>query len=446
VAAVRFGPRALRAQLARLLPQYPHVELCVAFSGGLDSTVLLAALARGSRARPALRALHVNHNLHAAAGAMSAHCGKIARALSVPFKALSVRVPRAKGASLEAQARDARYTAFARELRDGEVLLTAHQADDQLETVLLQLLRGAGIAGLAAMPALARLAAGWHARPLLGCTRAELAAWAAKESLAWIEDPMNADAQLDRNYLRREVLPELRSRWPACARSVARSARHASQAQRLLSDLGRADAARCADGAALSVPALRALSPERRVNALRVWIDAQGEALPDARRLGELAGPLLAARADASPAVAWGEVVARRHADRLWLEPRAPAPSRAALSWSWQAAPNLTLPGGLGALVVVRDPHGPIDLVRLPRKLTVRWRAGGERLRPRADGPRRTLKTLLQEARVPGSERALLPLIFARMQLIAVADRWSDVRIQAQQDSKRRARIVWRRA
>jgi len=147
-----FGPRWLRARLAVLVPRFPDVAVCVAFSGGADSTALLAALAMGPRARLRLRAVHVHHGLHADASLWSAHCRRLARRLEVPLTVVKVAVKRTRGASLEAQARDARYAALAAELHAGEILLTAHHADDQLETVLLQLLRGAGIAGLAAMP------------------------------------------------------------------------------------------------------------------------------------------------------------------------------------------------------------------------------------------------------------------------------------------------------
>ena len=445
--AAPFGPRALRAHLATLLPAFPHCALCVAYSGGLDSTALLAALALGSRARPQLRALHINHGLHAGADACAAHCQSFAQRVGVPLTVIGVEVPRTRGASLEAQARATRYAALARALHPGEVLLTAHQADDQAETVLLQLLRGAGVAGLAAMPPLMRFAAGSLARPLLERSRAELAAWVQERRLAWIEDATNADERLDRNYLRRQVLPRIRSRWPAAAHALARSARHAAQAQRLLEELGRADVNKCADGADLSVPALRALTPERRANALRVWIARGGWPLPDARRLAELAGPVLAARADANPTVAWGGVVARRHADRLGIHAPRAALADEELAWAWRSAAQLALPGDLGTLTLEADARGPIDLALLPAELAVRWRRGGERLRPRGGGPSRALKTLLQEAEVPPAERARLPLIFAGARLLAVADRWSDasIHVRARARGARRARLRWQR-
>ena len=437
-----FGPRWLRAQLTALLPNFATYPICVAYSGGVDSTALLTALARIPRLK--LRALHINHGLHPLAKSWSTHCQRFARQLGVPLQVVRVRVPRTPGESLEAQARDARYAAFARELQADEILMMAHQADDQLETVFLQLLRGAGVAGIAAMPLWVRFAGGWLARPLLERSRAELAAWVSARRLNWIEDVTNTDERLDRNYLRRQVLPRIRSRWPASASAVARSARHAAQAQRMLEELGRADVNKAADGAAVTVTGLRALSSERRANALRVWIAQGGWPVPDARRLEELAGPVLAARCDANPAVAWAGVVARRHADRLAIHAVGATAPDVELAWAWRTTPKLRLPGALGTLALAADVRGPLDLALLPGALTVRWRAGGERLRPHSGGPSRALKTLLQEAKVPPDERARLPLIFAGPRLIAVADLYSDVSIHASSRAARRARIHWR--
>jgi tRNA(Ile)-lysidine synthase len=242
------------------------------------------------------------------------------------------------------------------------------------------------------------------------------------------------------------VLPRIRARWTGCASAVARSARHAAQAQRLLEAIGRADANRAADGAALCVKALRALAPERRKNALRIWIADHGWPAPDARRLEELAGPLIGARADAKPAIRWDQVIAQRDTDRLYLRAAGEvAAPQAHLTWSWRATPVQAIPGHLGELALHPDERGPIDLDLLPEVLTVGQRRGGERLRPRGAGPTRTLKALLQEARVPLAERARLPLIFAGERLVAVADLWNDASVHAHEHAKRRARITWRR-
>ena len=457
-----FGPDWLRGRLAHLLPEFPDVALCVALSGGVDSTALLAAIARmgsdGGRAgtrEMRLRAVHVDHGLHPNAKRWSAHCRRLARQLGVPLKVLSVTVARERGASLEEAAREARYRCFAQQLRRGEVLLTAHTQDDQLETVLLQLFRGCGLPGLAAMPALAPLGAGRLARPLLSCTRSELEAWVRGRALTWVEDDTNADERFDRNYLRRRVLPAVRQRWPGVGAAVARSARHAAEAQRLLSALARADLERARDGASLSARALRALPPDRRRNALRLWIASAGHALPDARRLQEIAGPLIDARADAHPRVEWGgegsgagRTVVLRQADLLSLAVCAPvldSGKRAEpLGWDWRESSRCALPDG-GALELAPERHGPIDLDALPPRLAVTWRRGGEKLRVRRGGPRRALKSLLQEAHVPLAERSRLPLIMAEGALIAAADLWIDASVRAPPQARHRGRLIWRK-
>jgi tRNA(Ile)-lysidine synthase len=214
---------------------------------------------------------------------------------------LSTKVDRPRGTSLEAAARETRYRLLAKALKQGEFLLTAHHQDDQLETVLLQLFRGSGLAGLAAMPAITPFAGGWLARPLLSRTRAELEAWARAQGLTWVEDDTNADERLDRNYLRRQVLPLVRERWPGSPAAVSRSARHAAEAQRLLDAVARADIDRASYGESLSAKVLRALPLDRRRNALRFWIANTGRLQPETRRLDEIAGPLIEARPDANP-------------------------------------------------------------------------------------------------------------------------------------------------
>jgi tRNA(Ile)-lysidine synthetase-like protein len=288
------------------VPDFPNTALCVALSGGVDSTALLAALAHNRPRALELRALHVDHGLRPSSKQWAEHCRTLARRLRVPLQVLTTKVERSRGESLEAAAREARYRSLARALQPGEILLTAHHGDDQLETVLLQLFRGSGLRGIAAMPALAPFAQGWLARPLLSRSRAELEAWVRARGLTWVEDDTNVDESLDRNYLRRRVLPLIRDRWPGSPAAVARSARHAAEAQALLDSLARADVERASYGESLAVKTLRALPPERRRNALRFWIARAGWLAPDTRRLEEIAGPLLDARSDAHPFVEWG--------------------------------------------------------------------------------------------------------------------------------------------
>ncbi len=539
----KFGPEWLGSHLAALLPGYPAVSLCVALSGGVDSTALLVALKRATRSPTRLRALHVDHGLRPAAKQWAAECRRLARRLGIPLQVLTTKISRVPGESLEAAAREARYRLLGSELRPAEILLTAHHVDDQLETVLLQLFRGAGLPGLAGMPALAPFAAGWLARPLLSRSRAELEEWARSEGLSWVEDDSNVEETLDRNYLRRRILPLIRARWPGSAAAVARSARHVAEAQTLLDALARADVDRASYGESLSVKTLRALPLNRRRNALRFWITRAGYLAPDTRRLEEIAGPLLNARADANPFVEWGTgdsglrdaktadarqrsdkgsradrdatgillatrdgqlsrgdfsqrargdpakgARVQRHGDLLSLSASAssrrarqaapasgatprvapdsddtsgvtpdstePAATRADLLWFWRTSLRFDLPNHLGSLELVADSRGHIDLDLLPEPLNIRWRIGGERLSPRRGGPRRALKNLLQEARVPITERARLPLLFSGTQsataqevkLIAVADLLLDESVQATPAARHRARLRWKKS
>jgi tRNA(Ile)-lysidine synthase len=460
----RFGPAWLGRQLSQLLPGFPARALCVAFSGGADSTALLAALAALAPRPTRLRAVYVDHRLQPQAAAWGRQCRRVARSLGVPCEVLVARIRRTAGESPEAAARAARYGLLAPRLAAGEALLTAHHEDDQLETVLLQLLRGAGLAGLAAMPPCMPLGRGLLVRPLLGVPRAELRAWLRGTGVTWIEDPSNRDERFDRNYLRCQVLPAILGRWPGAAGAVARAARHVADAQRLLDALAAADADRASHGRALAVPVLRTLPPERRRNALRFWITRSGYLVPPTRRLEEIAGAMLAARRDAHPEVTWSGARVERAGELLLLRAVAApsaishAASRATagarqegtaagvLRWRWRRQPRRQFAPGQGTLALEADARGPLDLDALDATLAIRLRRGGERLRPVRGGARRTLKSLLQEARVPLAERASMPLIYAGEQLVAVADRWVDESVQARPSSTRRARFVWTRA
>jgi tRNA(Ile)-lysidine synthase len=289
------------------------------------------------------------------------------------------------------------------------------------------------------------LGAGLLLRPLLGVPRAQLHAWVQSRGLRCLEDPANADAAFDRNYLRHQVLPLIVSRWRGAAGAVARSARHLGAAQELLDGLARTDVARAADGAALSVAALRALPPARRRNALRFWISESGRRLPDSRRLEEIAVVLLAARVGANPVVTWGPVRVQRHAWRLSLDEVRPAAQAFEITWNPRRKSRLALPSGLGHLELVPAAHGLIDAGALPAQVTVRTRRGGERLRPRIGGPSRTLKSLLQTEAIPLSERRQLPLLFAADELVAAGDLWVDACWQPGAETTKRLRLIWHR-
>lgn len=390
----------------------------VALSGGLDSTVLLHLLVRlrEREALPPLFAMHVHHGLQAVANGWPGHCQSLCEELGVPLQVERVKVD--GGASLERAAREARYAAFERRLGEGEVLLTGQHRDDQAETLLFRLMRGAGVRGMGGMPPMRRLGVGWLVRPLLACSREALEVYAGEQGLSWVEDPSNADTGLARNFLRRDVLPVLARHWPQAGANLARTAEHMREAERLLEELAEQDlaAARSAtklpwlELPSLALVPLRALSEPRLRNALRHWL-APLTRMPDS---DHWAGwfDLCDAAADAAPVwrLEGGEL--RRADGRLWW-----------LCGDWLRDPP--------ALVEAFDPAQPLrldgnGLVRLEGTppagpLRLCYRQGGEVMVLPGRG-HRDLKRLLNERGIPAFVRGRLPLLYRGDELLAVAN------------------------
>lgn len=425
-----FHPEALWQALA-VLPRDPAgARYAVALSGGFDSVVLLEGMARlAGRLGPGrLRALHVHHGLQAAADAWVASCTARCATLGVPLQVIYEDARAAPGESPEARARDVRYAALRAALAPGEILLTAHQADDQLETVLLQLLRGAGVAGLAAMPPDAPFGTGRHQRPLLAFPRASLRRWVAAEGLeGWCADPANEDPRLARNHLRLAVLPGIRAHWPGAAGTVGRAARHCAEAAGLLEELAALDAQGCAAGDALDLVAMRELSAARRRNLVRWQARRLGLPVPDERRLATLLHQAFTASRDAQPEIRWPGALALRHRDRLWLAAEADLlPPPPPMAWPDPERP-LALGAGLGTLALEPSRDGGLH----PRALgagpwRVRVRHGGERLVLPGRTGHHALKTLWQEAGVPPWVRARMPLLEIDGRLAAAGEVWVD--------------------
>ncbi len=442
-------PSSDRVRQALLQSLPAGAVTCVAFSGGRDSTVLLHALARlRDERRFVLRAVHINHGIQHVAGDWAAHCVATAGRLDVPCDVLSVTVGDQRGKGLEAAAREARYAALRRVLRAGEWLLTAHHADDQLETVLLHLFRGSGVSGLAGIPRDAVFGPGRLGRPLLDVPAESLAAYAAghlvPEGLDWLTDPMNADAGFDRAFVRHEVAPVLRRRFPAAAGAVGRTAVLAAEAAGLLDELARADARDAVEANRVSLAAIGSLGAARQRNLIRVLARDRGWATPPERRLREGLDQLLAAAPGRQPVLAWGGHEIRRFREHLHLlDVAVPVVDTPSARTAWREGERLDLGGIRGKLDLQRGSCGAgLAPAVVAGGLEVVFRRGGERVRPGANQHHRTLKYLFQSRGVVPWMRGHIPIIVARGQLAAVADLWiADWAAAAPGDTA--LRIVW---
>lgn len=409
-----------------------------AFSGGLDSCVLLHLLAADpGREATGLRALHVHHGLHPEADAWAAHCQSICDRLGVALTVMRVQVDRTAGLGLEGAARAARHVAFAAALGDDEILALAHHRDDQAETFLLRALRSSGVDGLAAMRAWRPYARGWLWRPLLDQPRAALHAYAVAQGLRWIEDPGNASTDHDRNFLRHAILPRLRKRWPQTTEALARSATLCAEGADLLAaEDATALAAARRTPRDLAIEALNALPVTRRARVLRHWIAELGLPPLPARGIARIERVLLAAPRDARACFDWHGARVQRWRDLLHADWQRP-PLAANWSTTWDGRVPLTLPTG--------DTLALEGATGFDAPLRVHARRGGERLRLPGRAHSHALKHLLQDAALPPWQRERLPLLSAvDGTLLAAGDALLAAPL-AQWLAARDARLAWTR-
>ena len=433
------------AWLARLLTAIPvHLRqrrLLVALSGGLDSTLLLYGLAALHRAGEigVVEALHVHHGLQAGAEAWAEHVQQFAERLDLPLRVLRVKVRLEAGLGVEGAAREARYAALTGEMRAGDVLLTAHHLDDQAETFVLQLMRGAGVRGLAAMPALQPIplceGVGWHLRPWLSVPRQILHNIAVQLGLEWVDDPSNQDRRFARNLVRHAVLPVLAEHWSQVRQTLARCAQRMATTETLLLDLARIDlqVARTDVTSILQVEPLRRLSAPRLQNAIRAWLLELGLPAPPEARLHELSR-VLDARVDAMPVLAWSGGVLRRWRGGLYAFSEHPVNT----AWPgcfWSLLEPLELPmfgirlvarPGLGCgLRATQLREGVYVCTRQATTLPV----GASRTR---------LSKRLQQLDVPPWLREQLPLVYLGSSLLQISDMWLSPahRAQAGEDGR----------
>jgi tRNA(Ile)-lysidine synthase len=432
--------------LGKILERYPPApHYWIAYSGGLDSMVLLALCANLAKTQTSMRfaALHVHHGLQSCADTWVDHCHHWCQLLGIPLNVVWLDARAKSGQSPEETARKARYAALRQALRPGDVLLTAHHLDDQAETLLLQLLRGAGLAGMAAMPESAEFEPGLLIRPLLSFSREDLLDFARSQSLEWIEDPSNQTNQYDRNFLRNSIIPLLKQRWPGLTHTLSRSARHCAEAEGLLTADAKILLERCKMSKdRLSRRALQDISAPHQRQVLRAWIKENQMRMPSTRIINRILTETINAADDRNPIVHWPEGEIRRYRDALFLLPTL-AGFKLPESQTWGDGERVTLAGDNGRLQLLEN-HQPGISERLwaSQNVTIRYRLGGEGLQLKGRAGTHELKKLFQEVGIPPWIRERTPLIFIGSHLAAVAGFWIAAEFSAKPD-ERQLSIEW---
>lgn len=405
---------ALNQQFHHVMARYGSTNtVIVAYSGGLDSTVLLHLSAAWVQTQQnvTLKAVHVHHGLHAKADHWAAHCQAFCAQRNIAFCVESVSIKKQARRSLEEQARSARYRVLQKHLPQGGWLLTAHHQDDQAESLLLALKRGSGVRGLAGVHRFGDFAEGKCLRPLLDCSRASLENYARQHELTWINDSSNTDLRFDRNFLRHQILPVLNARWPAWTACVSRSADYCAQQERVLTEFLTEELTRISDqDGALPIEALLPFTSDKRTLLLRHWIETQTGRIPAAGRLAKIWPEVACARGDSNPNLVLGQYAVRRYKNRLFLieHPLQMCTERLAIT----VGTLYTLPDKLGTLIIRETTEKP--WIRAPRsdeELSIRFHCTAP-LRPYKRQGSRRLKKLWQEYEVPPWQRGRVPMLF----------------------------------
>jgi len=403
--------------LSPLIPRGSSILL--GLSGGLDSVVLLHLLYQLSlRFTWRLGAMHVHHGISRQADDWAAFCGDLCALYGVPLQIQRVDIKPLRSLGIEAAARKLRHDALSQQKVD--YLALAHHQDDQAETLLLQLLRGSGVRGASAMP-LVRHRAGAPVllRPLLEVPRSRLFDYACQHALQWVEDESNADEAYPRNFLRHRILPLLEQRFPACRKTLARSARLFAEAAGLLDELARQDARGAVADHRLDVSQLRALETARGKNLLRYFLAVQGAPIPDSTRLQEMHRQLCNARDDAQLCIDWQGWQMRRYRNHAYTMPALPPVVDFCLVW--RGEPEISLPAPHGTLIFMPVTGQGIRLGKFhPGEISIRPRQGGERIRVGAASHQHSLKNLLQQHEILPWQRDALPLLFCGDVLVCI--------------------------
>ena len=417
-------------QLLTQIPVYQQIKTWwLAYSGGVDSRVLLHLLAP---LKLNLRVVYIDHGLQAESCQWAKHCQDICAQYKLPFETVSVDVDPCHGQGLEAAARLARYQAFENLMEKDDALLTAQHQNDQAETFLLQLFRGAGSAGLASMAVCNQFKKGWQLRPLLDVSQQHIIDFAKQEKLQWIEDPSNQNKRFDRNYLRHEVLPSLQQRWPALTKTLSVAAQQQAENFHLLKELAKIDfesccqqqnndktlIKNCVQDNGLAIHYLSQLSEARQRNCLRYWIALQGYDLPPRHIHQQINRQVFHQRSDANIIIAWSDIELRCYKGFMYIVPQLSHSGEQVFEWLPTEA--LKINSLNKSLMAVPAKKFGIRHALLSATLSVKFRQGGERIKLKGQQHSRSVKQLFQELNIPPWQRDRIPFLYYQDHLVAV--------------------------
>lgn len=397
----------LESQLLHQLQQLPKPNTYwVALSGGCDSVVLLNALHNiQQQLSIPVKAIHIHHGLLNEADSWVEFCQAVTADRSIPLTTHKLKLSRQKGHSLEALARTARYKAIFSSMSPGNALLTAHHQDDQAETLLLQLLRGAGVAGLAAMPIQKKQGKCWHFRPLLKITRDEIENYARDHNLSWVDDPSNTKSDFDRNYLRNQVMPLLKNRWPSATTTISRSAKHCAEANDSLQQTAKANLKHCLSNATteIVIAALLEFPLAQQKNILRQWLLSHNASPPHEKQFERIFSEVLTAAADASPLLQWSRCEIRRFQQKLYLLPQWTNKTHYSVEW-------------------IKSESGIAPELLEKSEVRIHQRKGGEKFKRKLGEQSLLLKNWFQQQQIPPWERQRLPLVYLDNRLVFIGE------------------------
>lgn len=435
---------SFQTKLKDILSEYPDAETCwIAYSGGLDSHVLLQVLASiQNKIKPKLIAVHINHGISNDADLWVKHCQRICEDLVIEFQTFSVDLSHKSDKGTEAFAREKRYEVLGNLISSHDLLLTAHHMDDQVETILLQLMRGSGPDGLVGMPQAREFSKGILLRPLLDYSREEIRDYALSESLSWVEDESNKSNKYDRNFLRNRIIPELITRWPGALKTMQRAARHQAEARSLINEISGSDLDVVCESIYTKVDISRFnnLSGIRKKNVLRAWIKKNKLDMPDAQIVEKIIAEVIHANTDRNPCVKWKGGEIRRYRGYLYIMKLLPAHD-VELNKCWDLDESLKLTSGY--LKAVSGKGSGIKKDMLSNDIVeIRYRQGGEQIRLSGRVETHELKKLFQAQGILPWLRDRIPLIYHKNELIAVADLWVESKYAATEDEAA-WQIIW---